>query len=258
MKSLSQLTLSTERIIKMPPKISKYESPVNDQSQMPQARAVGKQSPIRERRTNAPQKGAQPLAGSTGRYGALYGKRHGPPQPKPKSPRPLRIPETTKHKPTFGKPAIVKPEIHRRPALIKRVIGSVLKVLKKLIGHRCCIFWLLLSIWGTIQLAIMAVLFYIKSVALLEQPLKEHDPVVIKQFDSILNHLAWAGCRNCIVAAIIYFLCGLAAYFRIQVIKRREARKPAPEAYLRRHPSYMIYDIGTRSNNKIGPQPLWY
>ncbi|KAL1456194.1 hypothetical protein WDU94_000946 [Cyamophila willieti] len=131
------------------------------------------------------------------------------------------------------------------------------KILRKISGPKCCIFYLILSIWGVLQLVLTAILFHFHSVALLQESL-EHLKFDIKTTDKTIEHAAKVGTLNCIVAAVIYFTCGGLSLFRIKVLKRRSQRnQTVKKEYPYKqglHSWYVPYDVGTRSNNKVGPQ----
>jgi len=67
----------------------------------------------------------------------------------------------------------------------------------------CC---LLLSVWGIIQLALMGIFFYIKSVALIEDlPLKEHHSSP-GEFFADVDRAYSQNAYNCWIAACLYVL----------------------------------------------------
>jgi len=67
----------------------------------------------------------------------------------------------------------------------------------------CC---LLLSIWGVVQLALMGIFFWVKSVALVEDlPLREeYKPTEFAQFYADVDQAYSQNAYNCWIAACLY------------------------------------------------------
>ena len=74
----------------------------------------------------------------------------------------------------------------------------------KFCGPKLSLCGLILSVWGIIQLTLMGVFYYIRSVALLEDLPLEENPPSIEHFISEVERGYNQNAMNCWIAALLY------------------------------------------------------